>query len=447
MSYQKSSSSYASGQRRCFVLVLTLLFLFAFTACSSTDDNVLQDGGDGRDSPVAGPQVNPTSPISEETDREGDPDRDGGGESVNENVNGGEVSAPISTDGSPTQPLNIEDLQAGVLTSEEVEAVLLLINQPYQNMLFYRTNLYLFWDVSLGSIGDKTFLQQAKEQKVAEGLVVESFGDFTYSKTLLDELSIVQKEVASLATINIADYRYFIDHESNVYVRIPDLVGQKFKFDSGDLAITVLDPGLLREGWIRANLESDLFANEQSLSFVKTVGYNLPRLMDPEFVSTSLRQAKYVGEVPITDDLTQEEVQYDLFSFEFGYSDLATRDDSVLLFNIFNDDLGVSDDEIMSLAGDAPVTLKVYMNSADGTVERIETTLNLSLVLLEYFGDRQTSDDTSPSGVKFIIGTRQDFSQINDPALTDEFIEISSSGDLPNILTLDRVVELADILP
>lgn len=424
------------------MLVFTLLFLFAFTACSSTDDNVLQDGQGGGSSPVAEPQVNPTSPTSEETNREGDLDRDGGGEKVN----GGEVSGPIRTDGSPTQPLNIEDLQAGVLTPEEVEAVLLLINQPYQDMLYYRTNLYLFWDVSLGSIGDKTFLQQTKEQKVAEGLVVESFGDFSYSRTLLNELSIEKKETAALATVNISDYRYFIDHESNVYVRIPDLVGQEFKFDSGDLAITVLDPGLLRDGWIRANMESDLFANEQSLSFVKTVGYNLPRLMDSEFVSTSLRQAKYVGEVPITDDLTQEEVQYDLFSFEFGYSDLATRDHSVLLFNIFNDDLGVSDDEIMSLAGDAPVTLKVYMNSADGTVKRIESTLNLSLVLLEYFGDRRTSDDTS-SGVKFIIGTRQDFSQINDPALTDEFVELSASGELPNILTLDGVVELADILP
>lgn len=168
--------------------------------------------------------------------------------------------------------------------------------------------------------------------------------------------------------------------------------------------------------------------------------------MNPDFISKSLRQAKYLGEAPIMDEVSQEEVQHDLFSFEFAYSDLAAQDTSVALFNTFNDDLGIPDEEVISLASDVPVILKIYLDP-EGVIRRIESTLNLSLILLEYFGGLQTSGDTdSSSGIKFVIGSRQNFSEVGDPALEEEFVQIAGLGGLPNTFTLDGVLELADIL-
>ncbi len=416
------------------MVVFMLFSLLAFVACSSTDDAGLQNGeapDRSRD-----PSSEGTGSVPSRQDGTADPPPVGGSPDTN-----------ADTEDASTEPLSIEDLQVGVLTSEEVEDVLLLVNQAYEEMRTYRTNFNLFWDVSLNQIGGKEFLEQTNEIEVVEGLIVETFGKYFYEETLLNELSIERKEGAELATFNIGPYEYFVDDKSDVYFFIPSLVGQEFKFDSGQLAASVLVESGLRDGWIRANLESDVLVNEESFSFVRAAGIDLPRLMDPDFISKSLRQAKYLGEAPIMDELSQEEVQYDLFSFEFAYSDLATQDTSAALFSTFNDDLGISDEEVLSLASDVPVILTIYLDP-EGVIRRIESTLNLSLILLEYFGGLQTSgdSDSSSSGIKFVIGSRQNFSDVGDPALEDEFVQIASLGGLPNTFTLDGVLELADIL-
>ena len=431
MPHQKSRLLSTVVKGRCFAIVFTLFSLVAFVACSSTDDAGL--------------------PNEEVPDRsgesQGDPSSEGTGSVPSEPPAEGSQNTAADTGDVPTKPPSFEDFEVGILTSEEVEDFLSLINQAYETMRSYRTSFNLFWDVSLNKIGGKEFLEQTNDLEIAEGLVVATFGRYFYEGTLLNELSIELKEEAELATFNIGPYEYFIDNELNVYFYIPSLIGQEFKFDSGQLAISAfVGSELLKGGWIRANLESDILVNEKSFSFVRTAGFDLPRLMNSDFISRSLRQAKYVGEVPIMDESIQEEVQHKLFSLEFAYSDLVTQDASAALFNIFNDDLGISDEEVLSLASDVPVILEIYLDP-EGVIRRIESTLNLSLILLEYFGGLQTSETPdSSSGIKFIIGSRQDFNDVGDSALGDEFVRIANSGRLPNTTTLEGVVELVDVL-
>ena len=433
MPHQKSRLFCAVVKRRYLTVVFVLFSLLAFVACSSTDDADSQNGeAPGRS---GDPSSEGTDSVSSQQDGTADPP-----------PVGGSPGTGTGSGGAPPESLNIEELEVGILSSEEVEDVSLLVNQAYEEMRTYRTNFNLFWDVSLNQIGGKEFLEQTNEIEVVEGLVVETFGKYFYEETLLNELSIERKEGAELATFNIGPYEYFIDDKSDVYFFIPSLVGQEFKFDSGQLAASALVESGLRDGWIRANLESDVLANEESFSFVRAAGIDLSRLMNPDFIAKSLRQAKYLGEAPIMDEVSQEEVQHDLFSFEFAYSDLAAQDTSVALFNTFNDDLGIPDEDVISLASDVPVILKIYLDP-EGVIRRIESTLNLSLILLEYFGGLQTSGDTdSSSGIKFVIGSRQNFSEVGDPALEDEFVQIAGLGGLPNTFTLEGVLELADIL-
>ncbi len=309
-------------------------------------------------------------------------------------------------------------------------------------MLFYESALSFGWDVALGEIQGKKYATEDRELNIGRGIVVGNYRRYFFEYSTFAELSVRIREELSLALTDVVALEYFVDDESNAYIFVPKLISQSFAFGEGMEASNVIPVELWGDGWVKINLKSELLSELDNLSFLAIDGSAFFDFLQSNDASEALLGARYEGTSLI------DEIEHEHYSLLFDYSSLIEIDRYISLFNAFNDDLGISDEDVSSTVGDAPVSIDVHLSS-EGFVRRVETTLNLSQELFDVFDISGELAEDEPTETKFVLETRLDFTKVNEytedgsePAVVRQFTDGVPSFE-PDA---DNVVELSEVL-